>query len=313
MRDSARLTRSDVALLLAANLLWGSTYVVARGLLDVAPPLVVGFLRYAAATLCLLAISAHRGPRGGSTPPVTPAERRSDFVALLVTGVVGFGLGKVLVYEGLARSTATDAALIINLEALFTAVFGFLILRQRLGRVTCVGLLVAFGGGAMLLWPDDSNGPATARTFGNALMIGSVAAEALASVLGAGATRRYSGLQVTAYATYWGTLTLAGPAWWQWRAAQWDLSWLTAGNVVALLYLAVGATILAYAFWYRVLERVDAGRVAAFLYAQPLLGVILGIGLRGERPTTAAAIGGALVLAGLWLTNRPEPASDPES
>ncbi|MGV3721101.1 MAG: DMT family transporter [Actinomycetota bacterium] len=295
----------DVALLILANVLWGSTYVVSRGLLDAAPPLVVAFVRFAIAALWMFLTGAHRDRRA-SPPPTTaePKSRWADYALLGFVGLVGFGLAKVLIYEGLARSRATDAALIINLEPVFTAALAFVILRQRLGAPQWAGLAVSFAGGVALVWPEQGSAQAAARALGNALMVGSVAVESLVSVLGARATRTYSGLQVTAYATYWGAAALLPLGWRQWRDSGSDLSWLTLPNGVALGYLALGATVLAYALWFRLLERVDAGRAATYLYVQPLLGLALGIALRGEWPTWGGVAGGALVLMGIWLASR---------
>jgi drug/metabolite transporter (DMT)-like permease len=311
-----RLGARDSALLLAVNLLWGSTYVVARGVLDSAPPLVLAFTRFLVASGWMLLWGSHRrkdtGEEGESAPAPTRKAGKEDAWVLAMIGVVGFGLAKLLNYEGLARSTATDAALIVNLEAVFTAAFAALLLGQRLGPAAWAGILVALGGGVALIWPSEPPGSAPgdaqtawARALGNSLMVGSVAAEALASVLGVRAMRRYSGLQVTAYGAYWGTLCLFPLALWQWRAQGFSVGWLTGSNAAAILYLALGATVLAYALWYRVLARVDAGRAAAFLYTQPLIGVGLGVLVRHERPTWLGMAGGVLVLLGIALTNRP--------
>jgi drug/metabolite transporter (DMT)-like permease len=297
---------ADVWSLLAANVLWSSTYVVGRGILETAPPLVLAFARFVLASGFMLLLGMARRP---PLPPGADADssvpRSGALLSLAVTGVVGFGLAKLLTYEGLARSTATDAALIVNLEAVFTALLAALLLRQRLGAPQWAGVLVACAGGAALVWPAGPLLDAGHRTLGNALLIGSVAAEALASVLGARAMRRYSPLQVTAYATFWGTAFLLPLAAWQWRADGYSLAWLTPANVAALVYLAAGATVLAYVLWYRALERVDAGRVAVFLYVQPVVGVLLGIALRREWPTWLGAAGGGLVLLGIYLTSRP--------
>jgi len=304
-------TSQDVVLLVLVNLLWGSTYTVSRGLLDSAPPLVVAFLRFAMAALWMYVVGAHRDRNLASPDPTEKAgTRRGDYFLLAFVGLVGFGLAKFLLYEGLARSTATDAALIINLEPVFTAALAVVVLRQLLGAPQWLGLCISFAGGVALVWPDQSSARAAARALGNTLMVAAVAAEALVSVFGARATRRYTGLQVTAYAAYWGTLSLAPFAWWQWREAGWDVSWLTVPNIVGLLYLALGATVFAYALWFRLLERVDAGRAATYLYVQPLLGLALGISVRAEWPTWTGVAGAALVLFGLWLAGRKRSGRD---
>ena len=132
---------------LGANLLWGSTYVVAAEVLEAAPPLVIAFVRFAVASAVMVLLRSHEAPRSKEITRPAGSERW----ALLVLGVVGFGLAKVLNYEGLAKSTATDAALIINLEAVFTAFFGRLLLGQKLSQSQLGGLTISFLGGLLLV------------------------------------------------------------------------------------------------------------------------------------------------------------------
>jgi drug/metabolite transporter (DMT)-like permease len=299
------LTAADAGLLLAANLMWGSTYVVGRDLLDTLPPLAVGWARFALGGLVLLLLGAHR-----TVPGAAPGKpMREDFLAVAVMGVVGFGGAKWLAYEGLALSTATDAALIINLEAVFTALLAAWLLRQALVSGQWIGVMVAFAGGVALAWPQGGSLAASGRALGNALLIGSVAAEALATVLGARATRCYSGLQITALGTYWGALCLAVPGIWQWAGAgDSAVRWLTPWTIGQLCYLAVFPTVVAYVVWFRVLGRVEAGRAAAFLYVQPVVGVLLGILLRSEWPGLLGWAGGGLVFAGVLLASSAAPA-----
>ena len=304
MKPTARRgTSRDLLLLVLANVLWGSTYVVARGALDTTPPLVLAFVRFSIASLWMLAMGSHRAPKSQNHESDADVGKVAWWL-LPLAGIVGFGLAKPLCYVGLAHSTATDAALIINMEAVFTVVLGALLLRQPLRVIQLLGVAVAFAGGVALVWPEGGGGAAgMERAWGNALMVGSVAAEALVSVLGALAVRRYTGMQVTAIATYWGTLTLAPLAVWEWWQAGLSTSWITWPNAAAILYLALAATVLAYALWFYVLGRVDAGRVAVFLYTQPIVGILLGLLIRRELPTRLGVIGGVLVMLGIWVSH----------
>ena len=300
MKRSATISRQDVLLLIGLNIIWGSTYVVARNVLDTAPTLVLAVARLMVAALWMLVFRSHHAPKGA--PSLEAVETRpTDLWTVAFMGVVGFGLSKLLAFEGMLRSTATDAALIVNLEAVFTAVLGFFLLHQKLNRRQWFGIALACAGGVALVWPSGLAAPAPARTLGNLLLVGSMAAEAMASVLGAGLLRRYSGRQVTAYGTYWGVAALVGPGLWQWHAHTWTTHWITWPNVASIIFLALGCSVMAYALWYQILGRVDAGRAAAFLYLQPLVGVTLGILIRHEWPTWLGLSGGGLVLAGIYL------------
>jgi drug/metabolite transporter (DMT)-like permease len=296
-------TRDAGLYFLGANLLWGSTYVVAAGVLEAAPPLVLAFVRFGLASAVMVLLRSHEAPPSKErTAPAGP-----ERWALLILGVIGFGLAKVLNYEGLARSTATDAALIINLEAVFTAFFGRLLLGQKLSTIQLFGLALALFGGLLLVWPNQPESASHAgmdRAFGNGLMVASVAAEALASVLGVRAMASYTGMQVTAYGTYLGGLALLPFALWQSAESGFDVSWMTPWNLWGIAYLAVAATIVAYALWFKGLARADASRAAAYLYVQPIVGLLLGILIRREWPSWLGWSGGLLVILGVALAER---------
>jgi drug/metabolite transporter (DMT)-like permease len=263
----------------------------------------LAFVRFAVASAVMVLLRSHEAPP--SKERIAPA--RPERWALLILGVIGFGLAKVLNYEGLAKSTATDAALIINLEAVFTAFFGRLLLGQKLSQVQAGGLALAFLGGLLLVWPNQPDSLAHSgadRAFGNGLMVASVAAEALASVLGVRAMVAYTGLQVTAYGTYLGALSLLPFALWQSAGNGFDVSWMTPWNLWGIGYLAIAATIVAYALWFRGLALADASRAAAYLYVQPIVGLLLGILIRREWPTLLGWSGGLLVLLGVGIAER---------
>lgn len=67
----------------------------------------------------------------------------------------------------------------------------------------------------------------------------------------------------------------------------------------ALLFLGIGCSGLGYLFWYAALERLEASRVAALLYIEPLVTLAAAMVLLGERLTPATLAGGALLLGGV--------------
>jgi drug/metabolite transporter (DMT)-like permease len=80
-----------------------------------------------------------------------------------------------------------------------------------------------------------------------------------------------------------------------------SLSWTGWG---ALAFLGVACSGLAYLFWYRGLEVIDATQVGAFLYAEPLVTSILALPLLGEGMNLAGLAGAAAILLGVGWVNR---------
>ncbi|MDH5508483.1 MAG: DMT family transporter, partial [Anaerolineae bacterium] len=83
-----------------------------------------------------------------------------------------------------------------------------------------------------------------------------------------------------------------------------ELSQLTRDGWLGIGFLGVFCTGLAYIFWYDALQAIPASRVGVFLYFEPLVTVVVAALLLGEILTAAAILGGAVILAGVWLVNR---------
>ncbi len=104
------------------------------------------------------------------------------------------------------------------------------------------------------------------------------------------------------YGTVTGTLLLLpfaiGERGWTKLAAAPILAW--AGT----LYLAVFGTVLPFVLLYEGVRRIGAGRATSFAFLVPIFGVVSSVLILGEHLSRLTVIGGALVLAGLWLVQR---------
>jgi drug/metabolite transporter (DMT)-like permease len=79
---------------------------------------------------------------------------------------------------------------------------------------------------------------------------------------------------------------------------------LTPAGWASLLFLAIGSTVLAYAWYFRGVAELGAGTAASYISLVPVFGVASAVLLLGEPMTPALLIGGALALAGVVIANR---------
>jgi drug/metabolite transporter (DMT)-like permease len=229
---------------------------------------------------------------------------RNGEARFALVGLVGFCLDYVFFYHGLERTTASDAAILVNMEAIFTAVLGAALLGERLGARAAVGIAAACVGATLLLRPSGGSGAGhaaslTGRAAGNALILVALVCEALATVLSRPLRRHWPPLALTQRLVGWGALGLLPLALLEARAAPHPAAWLTPTSLGGIAYLALGCTVFCYSVWYGLLGRIEAGRAAVFLYVQPLVGVLLGVTLQGDRLDLPAVAGGALIAAGI--------------
>jgi drug/metabolite transporter (DMT)-like permease len=147
------------------------------------------------------------------------------------------------------------------------------------------------------------------RLLGDLLFILGAVCWGVYAVAGKTATARFTPVTSTLYGTVAGTLMLVpfglAERGWEALAAAPAISW------AGLLYLATFGTVLAFVFFYEGVKRIGAGRSSAFAFLVPVIGVLSSAILLDEHLTAGIVIGGALVLAGLWLVQRDAHAAAP--
>ena len=291
------MTGAEVVLLVA-NCVYATSYVVTRLVLNDVAPATMAFVRLALAGLVLLPLLRTTSGR----PPMSAADRRA--VALM--GLLGFAAGYALSNWGLARSTATNAALLIAVEPIALVVLSPLMLGERLRGRERLAAAAAIAGATLVV----VNGvPGVTAEFaphwrGDALLVLAGAAYAAYTLFGRGVLSRHPAAAVTTWSILWGAAAMLPLAAVEWAAGT-PTRW-TPRAVAGTLYLALVITALGYLAWNWALERVPAPRAAIFLNVQPVAGALLAAAWLGEALTPFTVAGGALVVAGLSLAVRAE-------
>lgn len=295
-----RVTLSHTGALLTlvlANALWAGTYTAGKIALRELSPVELNAMRFTLATLMLSPVLV----RGWRT---LPKDRRT----LLKLGqlvLLGFVLNKAFEYFGLALSTASDVALLIATESIFTALLSWTFLRERVTRSGVAALLVGLLGAYLIVErgfvPSLGAGGST-RVIGDLLVVFSLLVEAGYTVSGKTTLTTVPPLLFV-------SITLAGSLF-VWipagavAVAQTGWPHLTLAGILAVLYMAGVATVTGYWLWFRALSVLDASTAAPTLFIQPLLGTALAIWLLHDVLSWATLVGGALILGSLVLVMR---------
>jgi len=282
--------------MLGANVVYGTSYVVARVTLESIPPAMLAFTRLALGAAAL-ALFSRRQPAA----PLSNADRR----AIAWMGIVGFAGAYICSNWGLAHSTATNGALLITVEPIAMILLSPWYLGERLSRQGAVGAALTIAGTAVLV----VNGiPGVTEKLvphwaGDLMLVVAGVAYASYSLLGRRVLERHAPLGVTIRSLVWGAAALLPIAALEWAAGARPI--LSATAVSGTLYLAVVITALGYVVWNWALARVPAPRAAIFLNVQPIVGALLGAVVLGEPVTVFTAAGGILVVTGLLVAFGP--------
>jgi probable blue pigment (indigoidine) exporter len=275
----------DLVLTAVAPITWGTTYVVTTALLPPDRPMLAAALRALPAGLALLAVT-RRLPQG------------IWWWRALVLGVLNFGAFFPLLFFAAYRLPGGVAATISAVQPLVVALFSLLILHVKPGRA----LLAA----------------ASAGTVGVGLLTLTAAAELdLLGIVAMLIATSLMGLSIV-LAKKWGRpegvslLTLTG---WQMAAGGLILApatlltegipgSLTTNNVLGYLWLGTVGAILAYALWFRGIERLPATSVSLLGLTNPLVATLAGLLILGQTLTPGQLLGFTIALASLIAGQR---------
>jgi len=287
---------------LAASVLWGTIYVVARYLVEVRglDPYYTAAIRF---SLGGILIAAYGLATAGARKMLAAGEATWQIVALSAAGT--FGLG-ALVFVSAQYTTSINSSLIVNSNAIFIAAFAVTI-GERVTRVRFAGLFVGLAGCSivMLASAPPQPLPPSNNLLGGLAALGAALGWAAYTAFGKPVVRRFGGVVTSAWTIVCGGVMLAVVA-----VARGAIRPLTGYELLAVAYTAVGPTAIAMGLWYKALEHVESSVLGPSQYIAPLVSVVLGWLLLGEPIGVAFAIGGVLTMVGVYMATKPEPEAD---
>lgn len=289
-------TRLAHLAIFVATLAWGASFVVTKTALRELSPVSLVVLRFGLGVATLVALLVVRGQ------PVVPPRR--ELPALAGIAFVGIFLHQVIQVNGIALTTAVRSGLQIGVIPIWTAALSALRLGERFDVGKVGGLALGTCGVFLLVTRGDLAAAAADVSVlrGDLLVLGSTFTWALYTVLGQpvlerlGSTRTTTGVMTLGLAMFVPWLLVSG-GWREWAT-------LSGTGWAAVLFLGVGCTGVGYLCWYMALERLAPSQVAAYLYLEPLVALVAGTTLLGERATRTSIAGGVLVLVGVALVQR---------
>ncbi len=292
MSSAPHFSRGDWLRALAVVVIWGLNFVVMKLGLQGLSPMLLGALRFCAASLPFLLFVR---------PPTLPWRYVVGYG--LAQGVGQFGL----LFLGLRWGMTAGMASVVMQTQVFFTLLAAPWLHERVRPAQWLGLAVAMAG-LLMIALAHGEGAGQMSLLGFGLTVGAASMWAASNIV----ARRAS--QVAHYEPFsfivWsGAIAIApffGLAFWlDGPAIVWQqLQGLSAPSILAVLYLAWLATLLAYSLWTRLLQRHPAGQVAPFSLLVPVVGLWAAVALLGEQPTAVQWGGTGVVLLGLVVNQR---------
>lgn len=279
--------KRSVVYALGAAALFGVSTPLAKLLVGDLPPVLLAGLLYLGSGLGL---SLFRVLRDGGWKP--SGLQRAEWPWLLGAILFGGVIGPVVLMVGLVSTSGATASLLLNLEAVLTALIAWLVFKENADRRIVWGMLAIVAGGVVLAWPQ------TGDTQSGGLGPLWVAVACLCWAIDNNLTRRVSASDAVFIAATKGLMagvvnTLLGfglgaslPA------------WHTLIGTLAVGLLGYGVSLVLFVL---ALRGLGTARTGAYFSTAPFIGAALALGVLGEGASASVWLAAALMGVGVWL------------
>lgn len=289
--------RTRIALAFAAvYVIWGSTYLGILYAIESIPPFLMAGTRFlvAGAVLYLWARLT-----GGTRPS------KAEWIATGSTGILMLAVGNGAVTWSEQRIPSGLAALFVATVALWMVLLEFLRKNgTRPTRLSILGLLLGFGGVAVLVGPAALTNTRDLDVLAALVLIGASLSWAAGSVYSRVLPRPASaplgsGMQMLAGGLVLGIVGVSSG-----ELGQLDVAAVTTRSVLSLAYLIVFGSLVGFTAYAWLLRVCTPAAVATYAYVNPMVAMLLGWLIAGEQFGPRMILAAAIILSGVALINR---------
>ncbi|CAN7600867.1 DMT family transporter [Bradyrhizobium sp. LjRoot220] len=290
------LTPGAIALMLMLCLSWGFNQIAVKLVLPEVPPMLQALARSLGALPVLLIIGWFRG--------VKFFERDGTLWPGLIAGMI-FGIEFVLIYRGLLLTSASRAAVFLYTAPFFVALGSYVFLGERLRASQWGGLALSFAGVALAIGVPQANVDAKVLIGDLLIVAGGSLWAATTLIVKATALIKAPAEKGLGYQVAVSIPILAFAAW----ISGETITHIPGPLSLALLaYQAFWVVGLTFLLWFALVKTYSASKLSAFTFITPLFGVVAAYFMLHDTLTIAFGVAALLVIAGLYLVNRPEAA-----
>lgn len=286
----------------ASSAIYGLNHTLAKGVMpDFVQPFAFIMLRVSGAALLFWIVSLF-GPREKID--------KKDWPRLAVCALLGMGINMLSFFKGLQLSTPINSSVLVTLTPIFVVILSAFFLRERIGLNKALGVLLGFVGAlGLVLFGAEVRQDAPNIPLGNSLFVLNALAYGSYLILVKKLVEKYRPITLMKWLFGLAALMTLPVTLPEFMEIQW--SGLPLWVYGTVLFVIVCTTFLAYLFNIFALSQLRATTVGAFVYLEPLVGILFALAMGTDQLSTVKILAAALVLAGVFLASRkPRPTGE---
>lgn len=278
-------------------IIWGGTFIATKIALQEVSPATVVWLRFGMGVIILgIAVQLRKQ---------FAIPERAEWLYFALLGFIGVAFHQWLQANGLKTAQATTTAWIVATTPVFIAILGWSVLKEKLSAIRIFGIIVAALGVLMIVSKGNLEALFTGHegTVGDLLVFISAPNWAIYTILSRRGLTRHPATRMMFFVMLMGWLFTSvwifgfGPG-------LGEIGHLDPLGWGAILGLGIFGSGLAYIAYYDALQVLPASQLGVFLNIEPLVTTLLAAPFLGEPITLTVLVGGAIIIAGIYLVNR---------
>ncbi len=281
--------------MLAAVSCWAGNMVAIKEALFGFSPLALAQVRalLTAVLFGVLFLLFRRGP--------WPRLSRRQWLYFVLMALCGITFGQILFIRAIFLTSVPHAALIVAMGPIMVLMLSVLMRLEPLTFLKGLGMAISFSGVVVLTLARSGPGR-SAHWLGDAILLLQIFIFSYYTILMKGVADQYDALTLNTLVFGLGALLMIPVA----AGAVWRVNWsgVPAKSFLGLGFMVVFSSVVAYLLFAYALSGLTASRVAAFNYIEPIIATALGIWLLADRVSPQGIFGGALILLGVYFTER---------
>lgn len=282
--------------LLFTTLFWGGAFVAGKAVSQNVGPFSIAFQRFAIASVLLILLTWQIEGK-------LPALKKFQIIPVILLGMTGIFTYNVLFFKGLKIIEASRASIIVATCPIFITIFSAIFLKEKINLIKALGIIISICGAIVVISKGNINGIfETGLSRGELYIFCCVLTWVAYSLIGKAVMRHLSPLASVSYSAIVGAVALFVPACFEGLFQ--DIRNQSMLDWSCISYLGIFATVIGFVWYYQGVQRLGPTKTGLFINFVPVFAILCAFIILREPITISLVVGTALVISGVYLTNR---------
>lgn len=279
---------------IGANFIFGSSYAIVKYITpSVIHPFGLNFVRVAVSIVLFWTLFLFK--------PGKKTIDKKDIPRFILCGITGIVINQLFFIKGLSLTTAIHSSLLSLATPIFITIIAALVLKEGFTTLKAIGLAFGIGGASLLIMMKDNTIVGSDMLLGDIMVLINAISYAFYLVMVRPLMEKYSGIQVLRWAFTIGAIGILPFGLPHFLSTNWSA--FSFSQFVALGYVAIATTFLAYLLTVYSISTIGSSATGAFIYTQPLFAAVIATLFAGEHFNLIKAMAALLIFTGVYLVN----------